>query len=141
MKNFAKLKAKHLNTYSQQLYLQTNYITGIFLWIIPNFSKHLVWRMQRRGRSTLLKMELFEKIVYLSVVDYFRKKFHLRCLTRFWIQLWNTCDRRSRLEVFCKKGILENFAKFTGKHLCQSLFFNKVAGLWRWYFLWLLRNF
>ena len=22
-----------------------------------------------------------------------------------------------------------NFAKFTGKHLCQSLFFNKVAGL------------
>ena len=26
-------------------------------------------------------------------------------------------------------GVLENFAKFTGKHLCQSLFFNKVAGL------------
>ena len=24
---------------------------------------------------------------------------------------------------------LKNFAKFTGKHLCQSLFFNKVAGL------------
>ena len=23
-------------------------------------------------------------------------------------------------EVFCKKGILRNFAKFTGKHLCQS---------------------
>ena len=29
-------------------------------------------------------------------------------------------------EVFCKKGVLKNFAKFTGKHLCQSLFFNKV---------------
>ena len=28
-----------------------------------------------------------------------------------------------------KKGVLENFAKFTGKHLCQSLFFNKVASL------------
>ena len=27
-----------------------------------------------------------------------------------------------------KKGVLKNFAKFTGKHLCQSLFFNKVAG-------------
>ena len=25
--------------------------------------------------------------------------------------------------------VLENFIKFTGKHLCQSLFFNKVAGL------------
>ena len=27
-------------------------------------------------------------------------------------------------EVFYKKGVLRNFAKFTGKHLCQSLFFN-----------------
>ena len=35
----------------------------------------------------------------------------------------------SRPEVFCKKFILKNFAKFTGKHLCQGLFFNKVAGL------------
>ena len=38
--------------------------------------------------------------------------------------------RSSRPEVFCKKGALKNFAKFTGKHLCQSLFFNKVVGLW-----------
>ena len=37
--------------------------------------------------------------------------------------------RSSRPEVFCKKGVLRNFAKFTGKHLCQSLFFDKVAGL------------
>ena len=26
-----------------------------------------------------------------------------------------------------KKGALKHFAKFTGKHLCQSLFFNEVA--------------
>ena len=26
-----------------------------------------------------------------------------------------------------KKGVLKNFAKFTGKHLCQRLFFKKVA--------------
>ena len=36
--------------------------------------------------------------------------------------------RSSRPEVFCKNGVLRNFAKFTGKHLYQSLFFNKVAG-------------
>ena len=30
---------------------------------------------------------------------------------------------------FCKKGVLKNFAKLTGKHLCLSLFFNKVADL------------
>ena len=27
-----------------------------------------------------------------------------------------------------KAGVLENFAKFTGKHLCQNFFLNKVAG-------------
>ena len=27
-------------------------------------------------------------------------------------------------EVFCKKGVLRNFAKLTVKHLCLSLFFN-----------------
>ena len=34
-------------------------------------------------------------------------------------------SRSSRPTVFCEKGVLRNFAKFTGKHLCQSLFFNK----------------
>ena len=37
--------------------------------------------------------------------------------------------RSSRPELFCKKSVFRNFAKFTGKHLCPSLFFNKVAGL------------
>ena len=30
-------------------------------------------------------------------------------------------------EVFCKKGVLRNFLKFIEKHLCQSLFFNKIG--------------
>ena len=34
-----------------------------------------------------------------------------------------------RPEVFSKKGVFRNFLKFTGKHLCQSLFFIKVVGL------------
>ena len=37
--------------------------------------------------------------------------------------------RSSRPKVFCKAGVLKNFAKFTEKHLWQSLFFKKVAGL------------
>ena len=38
-------------------------------------------------------------------------------------------NRSGRPEVVCKKRVLKNFSKFTGKHLCRSLFFNKVAGL------------
>ena len=37
--------------------------------------------------------------------------------------------RSSCPEVFCKKGLLRNVTKLTGKHQCQSLFFNKVGGL------------
>ena len=32
-------------------------------------------------------------------------------------------------EVFYKKGVLKAFIKFAGKHLGQSLFFNKVESL------------
>ena len=49
--------------------------------------------------------------------------------------------RSSGPDVFCKKGVLRNFAKFIGKHLCRSLYFNKVADptllkqrLWHRYF-------
>ena len=43
-----------------------------------------------------------------------------------------------------RKGVLKNFAKFKGKHVCKSLLFNKVASLspatfiknrlWHWSF-------
>ena len=43
-----------------------------------------------------------------------------------------TCFRpiiSSHQKCSMKKGVLGNFAKFTGRGLWQSLFFNKVAGL------------
>ena len=59
--------------------------------------------------------------------------------------------RSSHPEVFCKKGVLKNFAKFAEKHLCQKVFFDKVAGLrtatllkkrlCKGVFLWILLNF
>ena len=37
--------------------------------------------------------------------------------------------RSTRPDVFCKKGVLRNLGKFTGKRPCQNFYFNKVAGL------------
>ena len=37
--------------------------------------------------------------------------------------------RSSRPKVFCKKCVLRIFTKFTGKHLCQSLFLIKLQAL------------
>ena len=52
---------------------------------------------------------------------------------QFWDRLSHDAivshqDRSSHQRCSVKKGVLRNFAKFTGKHLCQRLFFNKVAG-------------
>ena len=57
--------------------------------------------------------------------------------------------RSSHRSFSWKRGALGNFTKFTGKHLCQSVFFDKVAGLQLYYkrnsgtgvFLWIFRNF
>ena len=37
-------------------------------------------------------------------------------------------DRSSHRTCSVRKAFLRNFTKLTGKHLCQSLFFNKAAG-------------
>ena len=47
-----------------------------------------------------------------------------------WLQSHNLkIDPSNGVEVLCEKSVLRNFAKFTEEHMCQSLFFNKVAGL------------
>ena len=38
-------------------------------------------------------------------------------------------ESRSSHQMCSLKAFLKNFAKLTGKYLCQSLFFNEVAGL------------
>ena len=38
-------------------------------------------------------------------------------------------NKSSHQRYSMKKGVLRNFTKFIGKHLCQSLIFNKVGGL------------
>ena len=43
------------------------------------------------------------------------------------LQNARTC-RSSHQRCYIKKVVLRNYTKVTGKHLCQSLFFNKVAG-------------
>ena len=63
----------------------------------------------------------------------FRHIFFLTCgfrlAKKLVILLWKYLknDRSSHIRCSIKKVVLENYPKLTGKHLCQSLFFNKVA--------------
>ena len=94
----------------------------------PSFTEHLRWLLLNFCGSK-----------YFFVAEY-------------GIYCWQSHRfRSSHQRCSVRKGVLTNFAKFTGKHLCLSLFFNKVAGLWpatllkkrsgTGVFLWILRNF
>ena len=46
----------------------------------------------------------------------------------YWCRI-EVIDRSSQQSCSLRKSVLGNFANILGKHLCQSLFFNKVADL------------
>ena len=51
---------------------------------------------------------------------------------KYFLQCYRLCNfssfRSSHWRCSVTKGVLRNFPKFTGKHLWQNLFFNKVPG-------------
>ena len=62
--------------------------------------------------TTKVRLSLFEKIL----------------ITESGARRRSSC-RSSHRRCSVRKGAFRNFAKLTGKHLCQGLFFNKDAGL------------
>ena len=72
---------------------------------------------------------ILKNLVFQNAFRYFIFRnffFNSHSTTEYWkplvlLKLYRSSHRR----CFFKKGVLRNFAKFTGKHLCQSLFFIK----------------
>ena len=63
----------------------------------------------------------FAVIATLNVPIIWRNSGHRKAILSIWKQ------QKQSSEVCYKKVVFRNFTKFTRKHLCQSLFFNKVA--------------
>ena len=85
------------------------------------------WKVNQRLK---LFNSLFEKAANFPQT-FLYNFLHVKPLRRLFSKIFLrdlVTSRCSRLEVFCRKDVLKNFAKFTGKHLCKSLFFNNVAG-------------
>ena len=66
-------------------------------------------------------------------LNFIKKRLQHRCfpvkVTKFLITfILKKSPRSSHRRCSVTKGVLRNFAKFPGEDLCQSLFFNKVAG-------------
>ena len=86
--------------------------------------KHLPWsvfliKLQAFRLATLLKRDSYAGAEIYKIFNNTSFEKHLR----------TTASRSSHKRCSIIKGVLKSFAKFTGKHLYQSLFFNKVAGL------------
>ena len=71
------------------------------------------------------------KLILLNKIIFFLKNFSFVLNLKFYgvmhkksIQPVRTSQRRCSMEI----GVIKNFAKFTGKHLRQSVFLNKVTG-------------
>ena len=73
------------------------------------------------SKNFFTKSEAVYRMMTVMIINWFYgvvDQQKLLCL----ISNRNHCyQKSSRPEMFCKKGVLKNFTKFTGKQLCQSL--------------------
>ena len=87
-------------------------------------------------------------ITWISVITIlltylFFLSFNLSSNAKYVLRLlesWNL-TRSSHQRCSIKISVLKNFPKFTGKHLCHSLFLNKVAGVFSCEFCEIFGNF
>ena len=83
------------------------------------------------------KWNIFSAVYCQSLITvymkYPEKNFLAVILTEiftFWVHYPKIkLHRTSHRKCSVKKGVIRNFTKFTGKYLCQRLFFNKIEGL------------
>ena len=82
----------------------------------------------RWGFTTILSLLLIHALVFQALICWFSRQClpprHQKCCSHHQ----QSPPRSSHQRCSVKKSVLKNFAKFTGKHLRQSFFFNKVAG-------------
>ena len=69
------------------------------------------------------------KSLLFDTVNEFPNMISVTSEVGYYVKVSESILRSSHQRCFVKKGVLRNVTKFTGKHLCQSLFFNKVVGL------------
>ena len=130
--NFAKfLRISFLQNTSRLLLLSDAKLTSVSQENKMKFTEKKVYlikftdKIPKRKLHFLCSVCIFRLIgvVFHILVELVFISLRLRVLHQ------HQTNRKSYPKVFCKKGVSENFAEFTEKHLYRSLFFNKVAGL------------
>ena len=104
------------------------------MWIFVNFAKFFTLYLWSSGRVRVgyekwgnmnWQSEWSDKLYFKNVTQ-FKLHWYFQCKQKLiFVKIREAVARRCSV----RKGVLGNFPKFTGKHLCQSLFLNKVVGL------------
>ena len=133
------------------LIINTELLLYTHLWLLEGGNTTTIWQL---GSLAYLaaRLRLFVSVTlprYLSMSLITGSEFfYPNMVNQYIIGKLMITQKQSPRRVL-KKGVLRNFAKFTIKHLCQGLFFDKVAGLhFNWnrdsgtgVFQWTLQNF
>ena len=93
-----------------------------------SFMKRELGKLQNKTLVVhyILCRSFLQQFYVLLLFTYFIiSTFHVFCPSLYSQET----NRSSHRRWFVKRGVFKNFAKFTGKHLRYSVFFNKVAGL------------
>ena len=121
-------------------------------WIKTSFC-NVMQKIFARGSTTICRLiqRKFNQNIMLSNGSGAKSKTDHEKVAAWLLKSHPEWYRSSNHRCSMKKAVLRNFAKFTGKHLCQSLFLKKVAILrpatflkrdpGTGVFLWILRNF
>ena len=105
--NFAK--------FLRHLFLQNN--SGGCFWIRGMTVTRWVWTNSGNSWNVISGYLYWNKVLIYPVILLFGRF--------IFLYLFRSSYRRCSVRI----RVLRNFGKFTGKHLCQSLFFNKVADI------------
>ena len=108
---------------------------SVFRVILVRIFPHSDWA--RKDTILIYKIpRIYQKVLPFSVAQNFSNvSWQIAYInlaeTKEIINQQNHIYRSSHQRWSVRRSVFTNFTKFTGKHMCQSLFLNKVAGLWR----------
>ena len=119
-----------------QLHLKMLRCNFHFLKKLTDF-RHIILQSARKLKNSFMERVLQIKHFFpSSSISFLRSPIFLSLSFIFrFVNILDTLSlqkitfRSSHRRCSVRKDVLKNFAKLTGKHLCQSLFFNKVVGL------------
>ena len=103
-----------------------------------NSTATTAWKVYKYGVSLRILSEcgkIRTRKKLLTQWKFFLTCLFFGCLFIFCLSNYGIIHRSNHHRCSMKKDVLRNLAKFTGKHLCQSLFLNKAAGLRQWFWL------